>query len=513
MEIDSTITRFGYIINKNTLPEETITKIKADLTIKPFKIGKFAKFAKDNSFPIYQENGDYISVPKYYGIEQFGQPKLDKIKKYQYPKYDMQYTGVLRPGQIIITDKIISGLESGGGGILVEGCGSGKTNMFIWLACKYKLKTLVVVHKEFLMNQVVNRITSNTNIKKVGIIQQKRVETDYPFVVGMVHSLCSDKYDNAIFKDFGMVIVDEVHHMGARNFSKFYQKISTKYMLGVSAERKRMDGAYKLINWYMGPFLHIGEQKPNDMVVVKKINYKTKNLERVKMINNKFTGEADISRMVTNLVRIKKRNRFIVKMVEELFDQGKNVLCLTGRIAHVEILYDLLNATPSINGNIGKYTGNMKKHELDASATKQIIIGTYSMAEEGLDIDGLNVVVMATPKTAVKQSVGRILRKEIYEEHPIVIDIVDVQNIKFNKQSQNRLAYFDKQDYNIQEFQVSENPEDNAIMWDDDKKIKELLVKLPSAQDKKDKNAKKKRANHIFAPVTPADIDILSSEE
>ena len=80
----------------------------------------------------------------------------------------------------------------------------------------------------------------------------------------MVQSLARIDYDDEIFKDFGLIIIDEVHHMGARNFSKIYQKMTAKYMLGISAEKNRDDGLYKIINWYMGPIFM--QKNKNQMI-------------------------------------------------------------------------------------------------------------------------------------------------------------------------------------------------------------------------------------------------------
>lgn len=474
------ITRFGYIINKKSLNENELLRLKKDLTVTPFKMGSFSKFSNNQGFPLYVENGDYIGIPKYFGLEYFGEPEINRLEKYNYPKYDMKYIGKLRPKQTIIVDKIFNGFAQKRGGLLIAGCGSGKTNMAIYIACRYKLKTLFIVHKTFLKNQVIDRIKSTTNIKHVGVIQQKKIDTEHPFVVGMVQSLSKINYDDEIFKNFGMIIIDEVHHMGAKNFSKVYQKMSSKYMLGISAEKHRNDGAYKIINWYMGPIIHAEEQQPNNMVIVKKFRYRTNNQERSKVILNKFTREPDRSTMITNLVYIKRRNRLILKIIEELLDQGKNILCLSGRKKQVDLFYKLLNRNEYTHGSVGKYMGGMSEEALADSATKQIILGTYDMAQEGLDIENLNVVILCTPKSAIKQSVGRILRKDIYEEHPIVIDIVDEDNTIIKKQASKREIYYRKQKYNIQEFKIADYDLENYLAWNDDKSIQEALLKNPT---------------------------------
>jgi len=475
--IKKKITRFGYILYKPLLTQKEIETIKSDLLITPFKMGNYGKAGKNSSFKLFVENGDYIGIPKYYGIEKFGQPDINKIETYPFPKFDMQYMGTLRPNQQIIVDKIIKGFDEGRGGLLIAGCGSGKTNMAIYIACHYKLKTLFISHKTFLKNQAVNRIKSTTNIEVIGIIQGKKVKTNCPFIVGMVQSLSSIDYDDIIFKDIGMIVIDEVHHMGARNFSKLFKKMSAKYMLGISAEQMRNDNTYHIINWYMGPILHVEEQKPNEMVIVKIINFKSSNEKRTKIIVNKFTKEPDRSTMITNLVSILKRNRLILKTVETLFDHGKNILCLSGRIKHVEIFYKLLNKNKYINGNVGKYLGGMSEAELKESGTKQIILGTYSMAEEGLDIPNLNAIILCTPKSSVKQSIGRILRKEIYEEHPLVIDITDCDNYVFKNQSRKRQEYYRKQKYAIQHAEFADYELKNHFMWDDEEEIDRVLKK------------------------------------
>ncbi len=249
-------------------------------------------------------------------------------------------------------------------------------------------------------------------------------------------------------------------------------------MLGISAEHNRNDGMYKIINWYMGPILHMEEQKPNDKVIVKRFNYKTSNKDRIKLIKNNF-DEPNRSAMVTNLVYIKWRNRFILNLIKQLYDQGKNVLFLSGRLKQINLLYKLLNNDEYISGNVGKYVGGMTEDSLKSSSQKQIILGSYGMAEEGLDIENLNVVILGTPKSAIKQSVGRILRKEVYEEHPIVIDIIDIDNPVFKKQSYTREKYYKKQHYNIQNFDIADYDLKNYHIWNDDKFLLKALTQIP----------------------------------
>ena len=99
--------------------------------------------------------------------------------------------------------------------------------------------------------------------------------------------------------------------------------------------------------------------------------------------------------------------------------------------------------------SIGYYVGGMKEQELKISEGKKVIIATYAMASEGLDIKTLTTLLMATPKSDVCQSVGRILRSK--HKQPVVIDVVDVHDI-FKNQYQKRKAYYKKKNYVIHSF-------------------------------------------------------------
>ena len=506
------ISRYGYVLDKTTMTEDQLVDVRKDLTVEPFNA-----FLQDVShrktFNVFQENETKISVPRFYGMTKFGPPQVDKINTKEYPVQKMKYTGKLRPNQEIIVEKVLKGLKSGGGGILVAGCGSGKTNMFIYIACLLGLKTLIMTHKTFLKNQIIDRITSNTNQKKVGIIQQKKRDVDHPFVVGMIQTICKKRKPGNetdeiqtlrdMLSQFQLVIIDEVHHMAASGFSRAFTMMCPKYILGVSAESARNDGCYKVIHWFMGPILHFEEQKPNDQVIVRAFHFRSSDEKHTKVYMNKYLKTEDRTKMVTNLTSIKGRNKFIYQLIQHFFNDGKNVLFLSGRRDQVNYLKKKLDNDECTKENVGLYLGEMSQDELEISKTKQIILGTYDMAQEGLDIPTLNVVILGTPKSAIKQSVGRILRQEFYEEHPLVVDIVDDAEI-FTKQFGKRLKYYEKQEYTIYHSYVADDedlcdpkPVKGEIyhMYNDEKYFKSCMTDL-SLQEKP-----KKPSKHEYVPM------------
>jgi superfamily II DNA or RNA helicase len=117
------------------------------------------------------------------------------------------------------------------------------------------------------------------------------------------------------------------------------------------------------------------------------------------------------------------------------------------------------------DGSVGYYVGGMKEADLKASESRKVIIATYAMASEGLDIKTLTTLIMASPKTDVCQSVGRILR--VKHGRPLVIDIVDQQDI-FRNQWHKRRAYYVKQNYDILMTDSPTYDAHNPVEWTPD---------------------------------------------
>ena len=108
----------------------------------------------------------------------------------------------------------------------------------------------------------------------------------------------------------------------------------------------------------------------------------------------------------------------------------------------------------SMNISIGYYLGGMKEEKLKESESKTIILATYAMASEGLDIKTLTTLIMATPKSDVCQSVGRILRSK--HETPMVIDFVDNHQL-FQNQYKKRRTYYKSKHYLVEHYDNPNN--------------------------------------------------------
>ncbi len=192
---------------------------------------------------------------------------------------------------------------------------------------------------------------------------------------------------------------------------------------------------------FIGPKLHSMLRKQDDVVLVRGIEFIT-NDEEFNEVECDFRGQPKYSTMISKLCGFGPRTRFIVKVVQDLIAENPQSQIMI--LAHNRcLLTDLSGAFGDI---AGFYVGGMKQKDLEATEKKQIVLATYAMAAEALDIKSLTTLVMATPKTDITQSVGRILRMK--HEKPIVVDIVDGHQ-PFQNQWKMRKRFYRKSNYQI----------------------------------------------------------------
>ncbi len=311
-------------------------------------------------------------------------------------------------------------------------------------------KSLIIVHKEFLMNQWIERIKQFLPTARVGKIQGQTIDIeDKDIVIGMLQSLSMKEYPATTFDSFGLTIIDEVHHISSEVFSCALFKLVTKYMLGLSATMNRKDGTTKIFKMFLGEVVYKGTRDEQHSVVVRAIDY-VSNDEDFKTVVTDYRGQTQYSTMIVKLCEFNHRSEFILRVLGDLLkeseekNQKQQIMILAHNKSLLKYLYDAVEARKI--ATVGYYVGGMKEQALKESELKQVIIATYSMAAEALDIKTLTTLIMATPKTDIEQAVGRILR----EKHgsPIVVDIID-EHQPFKNQWSKRKAFYKKQNYKI----------------------------------------------------------------
>lgn len=454
----------GYTIYKECMSAEELKQLKEDLTVKPYMPKSPIQPA---AFPVYRENANKIYIPRYYGIQNYGEP--DEMKIPPGDDINVAFVGSLRPDQqhivdtfirstnggltqdAIIKDKIAVGKTPttsgiGGGGLLDIPCGEGKTVDACKIISERKKKTLVIVHKEFLMNQWIERIGQFLPTARVGKIQGQTIDIENKdIVIGMLQSLSMKEYPDDMFNSFGLTIVDECHHISSEVFSRSLQKIITQYTLGLSATMQRKDGLTKVFKMFLGEIIFQKKRANDDMVLVKGIQYITRD-EDFNRVEYDYRGNPAFSTMISKLCAYNRRSEFIIKVLQkELLDKpDQQVMILAHNRCLLTYLHDAIQHR-SI-GTVGYYVGGMKEAALKKTESCKIVIATYSMAAEALDIKTLTTLILATPKTDIVQAVGRILR--VKHERPLVIDIIDSHDL-FANQWQKRRKYYISNKYKV----------------------------------------------------------------
>tara|TARA_B100001029_G_C15053917_1_gene452870 strand:- start:67 stop:1488 length:1422 start_codon:yes stop_codon:yes gene_type:complete len=433
----------GYTIKKEYMDVEEQMQLREDLMMKPY-VPK-SSLAKPSLFPAYRESKKKFYIPRFYGKENYG--KAEEIRLSDGEKINLKFKGELREHQKPIVEKFLKHIKKEKSGLLELHTGFGKTCLALYILAELGVKTLIIVHKEFLLRQWIERIDQFLPGAKIGKIQASKIEVEgNDIVIGMLQSLSMKDYDRKIFSDFGFTIIDECHHIGAEVFSKALFKIVTKYGLGLSATMKRKDGLTKVIKMFMGKVVCKKERKGEDNVVVKVMNYNVID-EEFNKIETTYRGDINYSRMIKKLCEFNPRREYILNIIQkeikkDIIDQQIMVL------GHNKSLLTYLHDAIKHRGiaTVGYYIGGMKETELKISEGKKIIIATYAMAEEGLDIKTLTTLIMATPKVDVTQAVGRILRQKRKESK--VIDIVD-SHIVFQRHFKKRKRFYNKQNFKI----------------------------------------------------------------
>jgi superfamily II DNA or RNA helicase len=469
----------GYTVPKSLLLAADEQEIRKELYVKPILFG--ASAPETTAFPVFRENANKYYLPRFYGIKRYGIP--DKSEIQDGDDIDLPFEKPLRDYQdniIGIYMNHVTSLHNTSGGILEVPCGAGKTVMALKIISLLKKKTLILVHKEFLMNQWIERIGEFLPTAKVGKIQASIFDIEgKDIVIGMIQTLYDKEYAAGTFDSFGLTIVDEVHRIGSEQFSRTLFKTITPYMLGISATVDRKDKLTKVLYMFIGEKIYSKQRDSEDAVCVRGIEFKSTN-DAFNMVELDFRGSPKYSTMITKLCEYGPRSDFIVKIIGDLLKESENqIMILCHNRSLLTYLYESINHKQL--ATVGYYVGGMKQANLQETEEKQIVLATYAMAAEALDIKTLATLVMVTPKTDITQSVGRILR--VKHENPIIVDIIDGHDLFQNQWTQRR-RFYKKCNYRIRQID-SQKYAGMDIDWSTDQTWKRVFEPKDSNVNKK----------------------------
>ena len=466
------LTARGYSIEKTTLSADDVKAIKAELTVSPFIPSNFATPA--TKFKLWTESPSRYYLPNSWGSGRFGSAVDTRSAGERLPD-SLVFGGNLRPHQV---DALKAFTEANRNGIICLPCGYGKT--FTGIAAALGADTprtcfLIVVHKEFLADQWTSELKSLVPGIKIGRIQGEKCEiTGVDCAIAMIQTLCTRHYPVGTFERFGFALFDEVHHLGAEHFSQALQQINCRSMLGLTATPKRLDGLSKVFIMHLGPIVYEITRRPKDEQV-KVLCYRYNcSVAAYAEVKKDWAGKNISACLINSIAEYGPRTRELITWIRPYMEEedGRRLLILSDRREHLVAFEEGFRACGF--DSIGYYVGGMKKKDLEVSAGCRIILGTFAMASEGMNIPALNTVLLATPKSNIEQSVGRILRLKPEERtvQPIIMDVLDTEFGECNGQWLKRRKFYRDCGYSIRW-----STEDHTTDEEEEAKIKEEAPK------------------------------------
>lgn len=363
-------------------------------------------------------------------------------------------------------------------GVLSAPPGFGKTILGAWLIGKRKVNTLILVHLKHLLDQWKDRLKQFLNIEEILAIevQQKRGRPKKRSLIGdlsggkdrrsglidvaLIQSLCTkdeDKVVNHCLQDYGMVIVDECHHISAFTFEKVIKAAHARYVYGLTATPTRQDGHHPIIFMHCGPIRYKvdarsqSEKRPFDHTVLPRFT-------SFKMPPKNDNDHWHIQKIYTGVTLSETRNQMIIEDVLKAVADERSSIILAHRTAHVDKLADMLREK---GVNVLVLTGRLKdrqrkeiRNQLEKSTDNPppVIVATGKYIGEGFDYAPLDTLFLAFPVAwhgTVQQYIGRLHRLYQQKKDVRVIDYVDIHEYVLERMYHKRLKAYTASGYTI----------------------------------------------------------------
>lgn len=395
---------------------------------------------------VHSENPNVIGLPRFWALSVFGMPKKDM--RNQGHELLMRPTIDVRELQKQAIDQSLLQLETWGGCTIIADCGFGKTRLAIGLLTTLGRKTMVLCNREVLMLQWASVFEELAPGLKISWIQGSasltkkkiRVSDGRVFLGPNEPSdicICSietliEGIPKEISTTFGTLIVDECHHLAAATLVHAVPMMPVRNVIGLSATPDRRDGLEHVLYWLLGPISFVYKRLPSitgvsGSVAIRRIQFK-EGLQKEKYY---MGGQMAYAEMLTFLSEDLNRNKLILDVLIGLLEEGrKKIILVSGLVDHCHKLKDALeNSTLELKQPFKDKIAIMAGKSAESVKAKlpdtRIVLATYSLLEEGYDDPCLDTLILATPRSRIQQTVGRIERSHDGKLTPLVIDLVD----------------------------------------------------------------------------------------
>ena len=335
-------------------------------------------------------------------------------------------------------EEAVEAALEGRNGVIVAPCASGKTQMGLEIIARLGLRALWLTHTGDLLKQSLERAKAVLGIDPAtfGTITDGKINIGASITFATVQTMC--KIDLAAVKhEWDVIIVDEAHHIVGTptKLQMFYKVISglcARYKFGLTATPKRSDGLIACMYALLGQKLYeVTKTQIKDNLCPVRVFTQHVDFEPDLSVILAPDGTLQFTSLINNLTESESRNRQIVEDIAKHSGSGKRGLVLTDRVQHIETLSKALSARGlrcvPLHGSVKKTARESAIVSLKAGNI-DLIIASFALAKEGLDIPNLDNVFFTTPQkneTVVVQSAGRVARIAEGKAWGNVYDYVD----------------------------------------------------------------------------------------
>jgi len=435
------VTRANLVyVEKKDLPPAMLNRL---LRLAAFQNPEFYK-AQAMRLPTYnkprviacgQEFPQHIAVPRGCLAETLALLESHKIRpevrdeRFAGTPIEAEFQGQLRPFQ----EEAIAKIASHDEGILCAPTAFGKTAVAAWLIAKRKVNTLVLVHRQQLLDQWQERLGMFLDLpaKAIGHVGGGKTERTGCVDVAVIQSLYRDDEVKDFVAEYGQVIVDECHHISAFTFEQVMRQAKAKYVVGLTATPTRKDGHHPIIYMQCGPVRF--SMSARTMTETTPFEHKVAPRYTEFRTAPELT-EITIQDVYAALVDDVSRNEMIADDIVRAVESGRCPLLLTGRTEHLQFFASRLAGVAKhvfvLKGGMGK---KQRRETAAALASvpedeSRVILATGSYIGEGFDDARLDTLFLAMPiswKGTLQQYVGRLHRLHDNKRIVQVYDYVD----------------------------------------------------------------------------------------